>query len=60
MWGTECLNTRSPMPNPLYTGYSVKVFKLSFLAYDNIAVLDSRNYYDTIDISTGNYVVGYE
>ena len=24
-WGTECLNTRFPLPNQLYAGYSVKL-----------------------------------
>ena len=38
-WGTECLNTRSPLPIQLYAGYSVK---LIFLYYRSPRMYGSR------------------
>ena len=30
-WGTECLNTRSPLPTLLFAGYSVKLIELLYI-----------------------------
>ena len=40
-WGTECLNTRFPLPTPVYAGYSVKLkknMKDFVISYKNLIV----------------------
>ena len=35
-WGTECLNTRFPLPTLLCTGYSVKLKKKYILSFKSL------------------------